>query len=316
MQRGAVTIDLDGSRHYHAIHGLAPPQGPDGMLTAGTARFLEACSRLAVRATLFVVGSDLEDAAFAKLVLQAFRAGHEIASHSYAHDYRLSLHTPAAMNADLVAAREAIGRLTGQRPTGFRAPGYNLSASLLRAVVDTGHTYDSSIFPCWPYFLARAVAIARYAEEGTASRSLIGNPREFSGPRTPYRPCATAHHRHAGPLEKAFPLWEFPIAVAGPLALPLVGTFLSVYPRWLGAGLGAWRTRLGGPLNLEMHALDFAEPADGIRPDLVDRQFDLGVPLSARVGVFAGLVGRMKRRMDVRPLKEWPGAGLAGVARL
>ncbi|MEW5854280.1 MAG: polysaccharide deacetylase family protein [Myxococcota bacterium] len=305
MTLAAVTVDLDGVRHYHAIHGLPAPSGPDPLLTRALPRFLEACAAHGIRATLFTVGQDLSDPDVARLIRQAAHDGHEIASHSFSHDYRLTHFTAQAMRADLVAAVEAIEKVTGTRPLGFRAPGYNLNESLLDAVASTGHRYDSSIFPSWPYFLARAAAIVAYGVRGSPSRSLVGDPRQFTGPRRPYVPAAQELARPARPGESARGLWELPIAVSGPLGLPLIGTFIPMYPALIRRVLTSWRTRVGGPFNLELHALDFAEASDGLAPELVSRQRDLATPLSTRISAIRSVMGALADQMEVLPLRAW-----------
>jgi hypothetical protein len=305
MSLGAVTIDLDSARCYHAIHGLPPPPGPDPLVPRALPRFLDLCDALGIRATLFCVGQDVTDPAVANLLRQAHQAGHELASHSHTHDYRLGQQTPAAIRADLDLAADAIQSLCGQRPVGFRAPGYNLGRPLARAVQETGHAYDSSMFPSWPYFLARAATIFTYAVGGTPSRSLVGHLGEFRARRTPFRPSAVDHTRPARRREPALGLWEFPIGVATPLALPMVGTFLPLYPSWARRALAELRSRAGGPLNLELHALDFAERADGLDPFVVARQPGMDLPLGQRVAAIRDVMATMRRRQDVRPLRDW-----------
>jgi len=300
---GAVTIDLDGVRHYHAIHGLPAPEGPDLMLRHATRRFLELCDRVGVLGTLFVVAQDLEDPEFASLLRDAHQAGHEIASHSLTHDYRMTTWTLPAMKADLAAARDAIHAAVGQAPAGFRAPGYNMNQALMQAVVETGHSYDSSVLPSGPYYVARSLAIARYALTRKPSRSLRGDPRQFAGPRQPYRP---SHKDWLTPARDAGQgVWELPMAVVGPLSLPVIGTFMTLYPKPLERLVTAWRTRAGGPFNLELHAVDLAGPEDGVGEGVLRAQPDLQVPLDQRLNGFERLLDRMASRLEVLPLRGW-----------
>lgn len=302
MTLGAVTIDLDGARHYHAIHGLPAPAGPDRLLAAVLPRFLRLCRGHGVRATLFCIGRDLADADVAAYVRQAVADGHEVASHSFAHDYRMTQFTRAAMRADLLEARDAIAAVSGTPPRGFRAPGYNVNAALMSVVAETGHAYDSSVFPSPPYFVARAAAIASYALQGRPSRSLRGDFRQFNGPRRPYRPSLADPFR-AGVPEVG--LWELPLAVATPAGLPMIGTFVNVYPSAVRHALTWLRTRTGGPFNLELHAMDLAGPDDSLHPDLLLVQPDLQLPLAQRERALGELLGAMQRRLDLRPLGEW-----------
>src|SRR5205085_1999247 len=86
----------------------------------------------------------------------------EIASHSHAHDYRLSQRGAEEIALDLRSADAAIAEAVGARPVGFRAPGYTLSPALLQAVAAQGYRYDSSVFPAAPYYSAKALVKGTY----------------------------------------------------------------------------------------------------------------------------------------------------------
>jgi len=125
----SVSVDLDGLGCYAAIHGLPPrldERAQRAVPAVAVQRFCELFAAAGVRATFFVIG---REAAIAPGALKAAAAaGHEIGSHSYAHDYALSRRTREEIAQDLGLAERAIEDACGQRPRGFRAPGYTLSA--------------------------------------------------------------------------------------------------------------------------------------------------------------------------------------------
>lgn len=304
----AVTIDLDGVRHYHAIHGLPPPRGIDPILTVGVRRFLDVCARLALRATVFVVTRDAEGeqgAAFADVLRQMHRAGHELGSHSHAHAYDLPRRSPAEIQSDLLRSADTLEAVVGRRPRGFRAPGYNLSEPLLDALELAGFTYDSSVMPAATYFAARAAAIAAHRLAGRRSSSLPGDPRAFLGDGFPYRPRRGAHHRRARARMEGRDLVEIPIA-ALPLGLPWLGTTLALAPLPIGVGataLAAARARRA-PLVLELHAIDFCSATDGFDARLARLQPDLRVPLRARLHRLEATLRVIAQTRAVLPLEE------------
>jgi peptidoglycan/xylan/chitin deacetylase (PgdA/CDA1 family) len=80
------------------------------------------------------------------------KAGHEIAHHSWAHV------PPAAQSreqeeADIERANEAIRRLTGRKPRGYRSPSWDLSPNTIDLLIKNGFLYDSSLMGAdyWPY---------------------------------------------------------------------------------------------------------------------------------------------------------------------
>ena len=70
--------------------------------------------------------------------------GHEIANHSWAHIPSATM-TREEEEADLVRANEAIVRLTGRKPRGYRSASWDLSASTIDLLIAHGFVYDSSL---------------------------------------------------------------------------------------------------------------------------------------------------------------------------
>ena len=239
-----LTIDLDGAWCYRQIHGLRDDDDDDdddALLLSGLPRFLELCARLSMKATLFVVGVDLRNETYARLIAEAARAGHEVMSHSQSHAYDLSRWPRSRVVDDVTASLDAIEGVTGVRPLGFRAPGYNLSLNLLDGVKDAGVAWSSSLLPAPAYFAARALVIARTALAGRRSASLLGDPAAFARRR---------RRQHGNGLA------EFPISA--PLGIPFTGTVLALLPDLLADALSAAAAD-DDDVMLELHAADFVE---------------------------------------------------------
>ena len=276
----SLSIDLDALEHYHAVHGLpAPAPGPDPVHGKAAARFGELCARLGVTGTAFCVGRNLaqgEGAAAARALLEA---GHEIANHSLSHDYALATLPADAIRAEVRGGADAIARATGSRPLGFRAPGYTLSAALVRALAADGYRYDSSAFPALPYYVGKAAVMGVLALRRSPSRALLDRPRVLLAPRTPYHPRSDEPYA-PGALPDASPLLELPVTT-GLLGFPLIGTFVATLPGWAVRAFSAG-TR-GLPLfNLELHGIDLLDASD-VSPALAARQRDLGVPAARKI---------------------------------
>lgn len=301
----AITIDVDTLACYRAIHGLAPKDDArDPIYSVAMERFFDLMNAHGARATIFVIGRDLDDESVSNRVKAAHDDGHEIASHSHAHDYALSRRATAVIDADLARASEAIARVTGRRPCGFRAPGYNLSELLVDALERHGFTYDSSIFPTPAYFAARAVAIGAHALAGRESRSLVGDAREFAGPRAPYRPAVGARHRPARRGERARALVEIPMAVATRLRAPWLGTTISLAHDVVGDALTRLALRAHSPVVLELHAMDLLGHDDDVDPALVSLQPDLRVSSRDKVRRVGRAITALVARREVMPLEE------------
>jgi peptidoglycan/xylan/chitin deacetylase (PgdA/CDA1 family) len=276
-----VSLDLDDLACYHAIHGLdAPaPELAGLVLETWLPRFLDVFAKLEVRATIFVIGRDLErdleaGGRGAAVLGRALAEGHELANHSHAHAYDLHRWSDEAIAADLRHCDTLLRRL-GANPRGFRAPGYTHDRELLMQVSALGYAYDSSMLPSPAYYLGKLGVLGLRRLRGRRSVSQIGGARSFVGP------SAVHYLPELG-------LWEVPISVTRSLRLPLIGTFLlgdspPLMTRLQGEALRkeAANTR---HLHLELHAIDLADAqADGLDPRLVEFQRELSTPLDRRL---------------------------------
>ncbi|MFT3763950.1 MAG: polysaccharide deacetylase family protein [Minicystis sp.] len=278
-----VSVDIDEVHHYFAIHGLSIPE------TAARAAYDVALPRLGAFAeargiplTFFAVGEDLvrEESAATLRVLAS--RGHAVESHSLSHRYDLTRLSRDEIAREVDEGARAIERVTGRRPAGFRAPGYTVSDALFDALEDAGVAYDSSVFPCPPYYLAKAAAMASMRIAGRVSQSILDTPRVLGAPTRPYRPGRPWYRRGGRRFV------ELPIQVTPGLRLPFIGTSVALLgergARWL-----AKRCAGEGLVNLELHAMDFLDAADGLEA-LVPHQPELRIPVARRIAALdAGL---------------------------
>jgi hypothetical protein len=276
----SVSVDLDGLDCYYGIHGLGPvPAALCGVvLHKALPRFVELCGRRGIRATFFVIGRDAR--ADGGPIREAAAAGHEIANHSQTHPYDLLRRAPAEIEREVLEAHAVLAGLA-PAPVGFRSPGYTVSAELLAVLARAGYRYDSSMFPCWPYYLAKAAVMGGMRLCGRRSASVLGDPRALMSPPLPYRPDAARPWRRGSSS-----VVELPVAVTPGLRLPAIGTVLL-------AGAGPLRRHVaramcGRPFfNLEMHGIEMCDAErDGIPDALVRRQPDLRVPLAEKQARF------------------------------
>lgn len=306
MPHAAVTIDVDSLRCYREIHGLdGPPLDADPIYTVALPRFFDLLEAHHVPATLFLIGADAP--AHADAFARVGTTGAEIASHSYDHDYRLSLRSFDSIHSDLARANEALAPLSPDgQVVGFRAPGYNTSRAMIEASLAVGHHYDSSMLPAPLYFAARAAAIGGYRLRGRRSASLVGEARAFAGPLVPY------NARAATPWapDPAGPVLELPMTVDPISRVPLIGTALTTFPSRLFDGM--LRRALGTlPLvNLELHAIDLLDESDeGVPAALADVQRDLRVPWSQKSLRLNAVLETIRDAAEVVTLRDFAQRG-------
>lgn len=299
-----VSVDLDGLWCYREIHGLKRRADGDidGAYSMGVRRMLDFFDEVDLRATLFAIGKDAERPAHAAMLQDAHDRGHEIASHSHAHDYALRKRPVWEIRDDLRQADAAIERATGERPSGFRAPGYNIDPRILSVCAELGYSYDSSVFPCPAYWLAKAGVMSWLKLRGRPSRSSMTRPDTLLAPLTPYRPHATSLWREA-PAGR-LPM-EIPIAVLPGLRLPLIGTSLHLIGatgfRALAPLVARTHSRL---LNLEFHALDFMDDSDPGTDDLRGVQPDLAIAWERKRALYTTVLETLGRNYRFTTLRD------------
>jgi polysaccharide deacetylase family protein (PEP-CTERM system associated) len=146
----ALTIDVEDYFHVSAFADRVPRSEWDRLesrVERNTDRVLGILDHAQVRATFFVLGWVAER--FPLLVRRIVAAGHELASHSYAHGLVYDM-TPEGFRDDLRRAKSAIEDAAGVAVRGYRAPSYSVTARSLWALdvlVSEGYQFDSSIYP-------------------------------------------------------------------------------------------------------------------------------------------------------------------------
>ena len=293
---GCITVDLDGLDCYRAIHGLGGQArgetgGVDPVYDVALPRILDLFDAHAVRATLFVIGRDAERPAQARRLDEAAGRGHELASHSWAHDYGLRGRGIAAIRDDMRRADEAIAEVYGIAPVGFRTPGYNLSPEILEVCAERGYLYDSSVFPCPSYWAAKGAVMAWLKLRRRPSRSQMTRADTLLAPITPYRPSREALWREAPGGELPY---EVPICLVPGVRIPIIGTSLHLLGE-LGfdAVLPLLRRAHPSLLNLEFHGIDFLDRDDPGCDTLVRHQPDLRIPWRTKARRYAHVFERI-----------------------
>ena len=286
MRLCSVSIDLDEIGCYAQIHGLDAGEQSHAVYDLALRRIRSFAADVSLPLTLFVIASDLDRPENVEILRSLVAKGHEIGNHSLDHLYDLTRREESERRRQIESANERLHGALGVRPTGFRAPGYTVTDELLDAVHACGLSYDSSVFPCPPYYAAKAARLLGMRLAGRGSRAILDTPRVLGAPTTPYRVGRPYWAPGAG-------LLELPIQVAGPVRLPFIGTSLAL----LGPSAARLLTRsvLGAPLvNLELHGLDFLEARD-VPEALLAVQPDLRVPVARKLATFGAVLELLRK---------------------
>lgn len=270
----AISVDLDEIPCYAQLYGLQPPseQSSIAIYRKAVPRFARLFDTLGIRATFFVVGRDLDLEENRRTIKQLHEQGHEIANHSLNHFYDFTRRDRETIRDEIREAARVIGEITGENPSGFRAPGYTITDTVFQELEAIGTRYDSSVFPCPAYYTAKALARAAIRLSGSRSRSVMDTPMALTCPTEPYRVGVPYFRRGHGLLE--LPIGLTP-AISG--RLPFYGTALVLAGR-RGSAVLAALMRKKRFVNLELHGMDLADADQDGLDFLRNQQIDLRRP--------------------------------------
>jgi hypothetical protein len=281
-------VDLDEIPYYHEIYGLPPAEEPSAhaVFDVALGRLSDFARAYGVPLTLFVIGSTVTRPENAAKLKRLAELGHEIGNHSHGHNYRMTRLERAVIARDIEKAQLVLSEATGERPLGFRAPGYTVTDELLDVLQEKQFLYDSSVFPCPVYYAAKVAAITTIAALGKRSCSMIDTSKVLTAPTRPYRVGRPYWTKGSG-------LLELPIQVTRGLRLPYYGTTVCA----AGPSVARALTRMvvGEPLvNLELHGTDALGAGDGLEL-LGARQRDLRVPYAKKLEALGAAVDVLRR---------------------
>jgi polysaccharide deacetylase family protein (PEP-CTERM system associated) len=143
----ALSVDVEDWFHTENMKGVVPREAWDGCelrVERNTMRMLEIFDAHNARATFFVLGWVAERCP--QLVRAISAAGHEVASHGYAHELVYSLQ-PSQFRADILRSKKLLEDLTGDPVRGYRAPCFSITDWAITLLREEGFEYDSSMVP-------------------------------------------------------------------------------------------------------------------------------------------------------------------------
>jgi len=208
----SIHVDCDNLFIYETEYGFPSSGLEDLLYEQALPALLEILESHGIRATFFVIGSEVARTSCKSFCRRAIANGHRIANHTFHHRADFSGLSAAEKALEIELAHAALTEACGVAPIGFRAPGYYLDAAVIRTLAANGYRYDASVLPGWSglimqAYLARAASLGKKFGRGhylIASRK----PKTLAGRGTQQE------------------LVEFPISTFPFLRLPIHTTFV------------------------------------------------------------------------------------------
>jgi hypothetical protein len=303
----AVSSDVDTLASIYKGDGLRRPGGYTyAEFCMGLENFCRFLEPFSIKATLFMVGEDFQQPQNIPYVKAVMVEGHEIANHTLTHAQGFRLLSPQEKEAEIAGMEEICEQVTGQRPVGFRSPGWNISDDALPILRRRGYLYDSSVHPTSLTPLLKFLHWLTTSGRSGGDRTTMGHLRYMLAPARPYRTTANRLDQcgHDG-------LVEFPLTVLPIVRLPFWSTFL------LATGFEVFKISyrvlkaLEWPIQYSFHISDFVDyshpeledqvpPGDGVYVPQA-----LRTPFKKRWALFERALGMMAEDYQFVTLERW-----------
>ena len=296
----SISLDLDDQWSYMKTHGEADWEKFPSYLDWAVPRILDYLRNRNLKITFFIVGQDAVLPQNSKAMRAIGDAGHEIGNHSFNHEPWLHLYSEDKLDEELARAETAIREATGRSPTGFRGPGFSLSASTLRVLAKRGYKYDATVFPNLLNPLARMYFFATSsltAEQKEQRKELFGTWRDAARPVKPFRWDIDGASIMEIPVT-TMPIFKLPIHLSYILyAARFSKTLALLYFRF---ALLMCRVTNVSP-SILLHPLDFIGSED-----LGDLDFFPGmdIKLQRKLDIVTDVIDMMQKHYDIVTVGE------------
>lgn len=256
-QKLGLSIDMDNQWSYMKTHGDSGWDKFPTYFNVVIPTILNLVKELDIPITFFLVGKDLEKDENVKEVEKITKAGLSIANHSYNHEPWLHTYSYDQINKEINTTDSLLQSITGQKPIGFRGPGFSYSNKLFKVLMANGYKYDASTLPTfigpmarWYYF--KTAELSR--EEREKRKYLFGKISEGFRRNNPHYLTITKNSQIAELPVTTFPILRSPIHLSYLIYLYRVDiTLLNVYLSSAVFFLKSFNV----PVSFLLHPLDF-----------------------------------------------------------
>lgn len=148
----AISVDVEEYFHASNLEAIAPRNTWDSLpsrVVESTERLLTLFDRHQTKATFFVLGMVAKN--HPTLLSSIVKAGHELASHGYAHKL-VYAQKEEEFFKDVLDAKSLLEDISGVSVKGYRAPNFSINQNTpwaYESLTKAGYVYDSSLHPVW-----------------------------------------------------------------------------------------------------------------------------------------------------------------------
>ena len=297
----SISLDLDNQWTYMKIHGDEGWDQYPSYLHIFVPHVLDVLDELDLKITFFIVRKDTESEDNNKYLRMITDRGHEVGNHSYHHESWLQTYSYEKIEKEIREAEEAIFNVTGQRPEGFRGPGFSWSKDLLKVLESRNYKFDVFTLPTYLGPLARMYYFKKSdlsKEEKKARKELFGKFSEGFRKLKPYKWNLGNGKSIAEIPVTTMPVFKLPFHLSyliylGNISMPLMKLYLNTAIRMCKI------TKT--PISFLLHPLDL------IGGDQISQLAffpGMNVTSGKKVEVFKNVIGTLSRHYRLVNMSE------------
>ena len=186
----SISLDLDNLWSYMKTHGDTGWESFPSYMDVFIPCVLDALEKWNLKITFFIVGQDAALYKNRDALSLLTQRGHEVGNHSFNHEPWIKLYSREKIRADILDAEEHIQKATGQKPVGYRGPGFSWSPDLFEVLIENDYLYDASTLPTYLGPMARLYYFWKSdlsQKEKSHRKELFGNFKDGLRPIKPYQ---------------------------------------------------------------------------------------------------------------------------------
>ena len=298
----AISLDLDNQWSYMKIHGDEGWEEYPSYFDIFIPHVLDLLDELELKITFFIVGKDAESEDNRKYLRMITERGHEVGNHSYSHESWLQRYSYDEIEKEIVVAEDAIEKATGQRPKGFRGPGFSWSYDLLKILEKRGYLYDASTLPTYIGPLARKYYFMKSdlsKKEKKARKELFGKFTEGFRKLKPYFHDLGAGKKIAEIPVTTMPVFKLPFHLSYLIYISNIS--MLIMRLYLGIAINLCKfTRT--PVSFLLHPLDII---GGDKLSELAFFPGMNVYTENKVHVFKTVLTKIKRNFELVQISEF-----------
>ena len=296
----SINIDMDTLQEDPSINGKIPDNEKLKNITYEKVlpRFLKLIDKHNIKVTFFVIGKNIENNK--SIIKKLSKKGHELANHTMNHPKQLVNLDKSVIKKEIEDCGNKIFEVTGQYPSGFRAPGYTITPTVIKILKELNYKYDSSLNTSLGYYLLKkCFKLFRLWDKEYITTQKFS---DLNLPRLPYRMADNLLLK----IDKSQNFLEIPITIIPYFNFPFTSSLL------LGFGLSFSEFNLkliranSNFLNFELHINEFTKKndiKDSYNNLYITRNF-VNIDINKRLHYFNNLFTLIKKDYNIKLLKD------------